>query len=40
MTIDSGPMLMGLPVLGLIGFGTSFSIGLMLLWSILRSGHR
>ncbi len=40
MTIDSGPSLFGLPVLGLFGFGTSFSIGLLLLWSILRSGHR
>lgn len=40
MTIDSGPTVFGLPVLGLFGFGTSFSIGLMLLWSILRSGHR
>lgn len=40
MTIDTGPTLFGLPVLGLFGFGTSFTIGVMLLWSILRSGHR
>ena len=40
MTIDTGPTAMGLPVLGLFGFVTSFTIGLMLLWSILRSGHR
>jgi ubiquinone biosynthesis protein len=40
MTIDSGPTIFGLPILGLFGFGTSFAIGLMLLWSILRSGNR
>ncbi|MCA8973050.1 MAG: ubiquinone biosynthesis protein UbiB, partial [Planctomycetes bacterium] len=40
MTIDTGPTLLGLPVLGLFGFGTSFTIGVMLLWSILRSGRR
>jgi len=40
MTIDSGPQIFGLPVLGLFGFGTSFGIGLTLLWSILRSGNR
>jgi ubiquinone biosynthesis protein len=40
MTIDVGPHLMGLPILGLLGFGSSFLIGLMLLWSILRSGIR
>ena len=40
MTIDSGPTFFGLPILGFFGFGTSFGIGLMLLWSILRSGNR
>lgn len=40
MTIDTGPQLFGLPLLGFLGFGTSFAIGLMLLWSILRSGIR
>ncbi|MFT7667761.1 MAG: ubiquinone biosynthesis protein [Planctomycetota bacterium] len=40
MTIDSGPTIFGLPVLGFFGFGFSFTIGLMLLWSILRSGNR
>lgn len=40
MTIDTGPTVFGLPVLGFFGFGTSFAIGLMLLWSILRSGNR
>lgn len=40
MTIDSGPTFFGLPILGFLGFGTSFAIGLMLLWSILRSGIR
>ncbi|MBW2373404.1 MAG: phosphotransferase, partial [Deltaproteobacteria bacterium] len=40
MTIDAGPMVLGVPVLGLLGFLTSFTIGLLLLWSILRSGHR
>ena len=40
MTMDTGPTLFGLPVLGFLGFGTSFTIGLMLLWSILRSGIR
>jgi len=40
MTIDTGPTLFGLPVLGFFGFGTSFAIGVMLLWSILRSGIR
>jgi ubiquinone biosynthesis protein len=40
MTIDTGPTAFGLPILGLFGFVTSFTIGLMLLWSILRSGHR
>ena len=40
MTIDTGPQILGFPVLGLLGFGTAFGIGLMLLWSILRSGNR
>ncbi len=40
MTIDTGPTFLGLPVLGFFGFATSFGIGLMLLWSILRSGIR
>jgi ubiquinone biosynthesis protein len=40
MTIDSGPTLLGFPILGLLGFATAFTIGLMLLWSILRSGNR
>jgi len=40
MTIDTGPTIFGLPILGLLGFGTSFAIGLMLLWSIVRSGIR
>ena len=40
MTIDTGPSLFGFPLLGFVGFGTSFVIGLMLLWSILRSGIR
>lgn len=40
MTIDTGPRLFDLPLLGLLGFVTSFAIGLMLLWSILRSGRR
>lgn len=39
MTIDTGPRLFGLPALGLVGFATSFTIGLTLLWSILRSGR-
>ncbi len=40
MTIDSGPTFLGLPALGLLGFGTSFAIGLSLLWSIMRSGRQ
>jgi len=40
MTIDTGPRLLGFPLLGLLGFAVSFAIGLMLLWSILRSGNR
>ncbi len=40
MTIDGGPKLFGIPILGLAGFVTSFLIGMMLLWSILRSGNR
>jgi ubiquinone biosynthesis protein len=40
MTIDKGPMFLGVPVLGFFGFMTSFLIGVMLLWSILRSGNR
>jgi ubiquinone biosynthesis protein len=40
MTIDTGPTWFGIPVLGFLGFGTSFAVGVVLLWSILRSGIR
>ncbi len=40
MTIDKGPLFLGMPILGFFGFMTSLVIGLMLLWSILRSGNR
>ncbi|WP_145067364.1 AarF/UbiB family protein [Engelhardtia mirabilis] len=40
MTVDKGPMLLGIPVLGLLGFLTSCAVGAGLLWSILRSGRR
>ncbi|MFT5291903.1 MAG: ubiquinone biosynthesis protein [Planctomycetota bacterium] len=40
MTIDKGPLFLGMPILGFFGFMTSLLIGLMLLWSILRSGNR
>ncbi len=40
MTIDTGPQWFGIPVLGFLGFATSFGVGVVLLWSILRSGIR
>lgn len=40
MTVDQGPTVMGIPVLGMFGFATSIAIGAGLLWSILRSGRR
>lgn len=40
MTIETEYTLFDLPVLGFLGFATSFGIGLVLLWSILRSGIR
>ena len=40
LTIDKGPLFLGMPILGFFGFMTSLLIGLVLLWSILRSGNR
>lgn len=39
MTIENAPTLFGLPVFGVLGFITSFLIGVGLLWAILRSGR-
>ena len=39
MTVDRGPTLLGFPVLGLVGFLSSFGVGMGLLWSIMRSGR-
>jgi ubiquinone biosynthesis protein len=36
---ETQPVFFGIPVLGAIGCGTSFFLGLRLLWSIRRSGH-
>ncbi|MEX1024392.1 MAG: AarF/UbiB family protein [Planctomycetota bacterium] len=40
LTLDAGPRLLGLPVMGLLGFVSSILLGLWLLWSIVRSGRR
>jgi ubiquinone biosynthesis protein len=39
LTVDQGPTLMGFPVFALLGFVSSFGLGLVLLWSIIRSGR-
>jgi ubiquinone biosynthesis protein len=39
-TVEGGPRLWGMPVLGLFGFVGSVTVGTLLLWSILRSGRR
>lgn len=40
LTVAGGPTVLGLPAFGLLGFGSSFALGLWLFWSILRSGRR
>lgn len=39
LTVDQGPKLLGFPVFALLGFVSSFGLGLVLLWSIIRSGR-
>ena len=39
MTIDAGPMLWGIPAIGLVGFISSAATAVGLLWSIYRSGR-
>ncbi len=38
MTVDQGPKLLGFPVFALFGFVSSFALGMILVWSIIRSG--
>jgi ubiquinone biosynthesis protein len=38
LTVDKGPMLLGLPVFGLIGFLVAFFNSMWILFSIWRSG--
>ncbi len=40
MTIEVGPKLFGIPVIGLLGFISSVLLGMALLWSIFRSGKQ
>ena len=39
LTLETGPMLFGLPALGLLGFLSASIVGFGLLWSIFRSGR-
>jgi ubiquinone biosynthesis protein len=38
MTVDQGPLLLGLPLFSLLGFGGAALAGIWLLVSIIRSG--
>ena len=39
LTVDEGPTLFGFPIFALLGFVSSFGLGLILVWSIIRSGR-
>jgi len=39
VSLDKGPMLSGMPLMGLAGFGLAGLLGILLVISILRSGH-
>jgi ubiquinone biosynthesis protein len=39
MTVDQGPKLLGFPLFALLGFVSSFGLGLVLMLSIIRSGR-
>ena len=39
MTVDQGPKLLGFPLFALLGFVSSFGLGLVLLLSVIRSGR-
>jgi len=39
MTVDQGPKLLGFPFFALLGFVSSFGLGLVLLLSVIRSGR-
>ena len=40
MTVEAGPKLWGVPILGMLGFASSVAIGMILLWSIIRSARK
>lgn len=40
LTVNGGPRLFGLPAFALFGFSTSTLLGILLLWSIWRSGRQ
>jgi ubiquinone biosynthesis protein len=39
LTVDQGPTIMGFPIFALLGFVSSFGLGMILVWSIIRSGR-
>ena len=39
MTVDTGPQLLGIPFIVLVGFLSSIVVGAALVWSMIRSGR-